>query len=145
MKKLRLLKNILRVTGIRKIIVTFIIFYFLCSFIFVFVEPTVKSYGEALWYSFSVLSTAGFGDFVATNAISRAFSILLGVFGIFVAALIPGILVNFYSEILKAKSKESLSMLFDKLEILPELPKEELEKISDEVKRIRNQSTGSLD
>lgn len=145
MKKLKLLNNILKTTGIIRVITTFILFYFLCSFIFVFTEPTIHTYAQAIWYSFSVVSTAGFGDFVATNIVSRIVSIVLGIFGIFVAALIPGVVVNFYSEVLKAKSKENLSTLFDKLEILPELSKEELQKISDEVRKIRNANKNSLD
>lgn len=145
MKKLRLLNNILKSTGIYRIIIAFIVFYFLCSFVFIFTEPTIHTYAQAIWYSFSVVSTAGFGDFVATNVVSRVISIFLGIFGIFVAALIPGVVVNFYSEVLKAKSKENLAVLFDKLENLPELPKEELQKISGEVKKIRNQNRSNLD
>lgn len=145
MKKLRLLNKVLKSTGVNKVILTFVLFYFFCSLIFVFTEPTIKTYAEALWYGFSVLSTAGFGDFVATNVISRTVSMILGVFGIFVTALIPGVVVNFYSEILKARSEDRFSSLFDKLEVLPELSKEELQDISDKVKKIRGSSKNSLD
>lgn len=133
-----MIRKILVATGINKVLIIFVVFYFLSALAFLFVEPTIINYGEALWYGFSVVSTAGFGDFTASNAISRFLSILLGVYGIFVAALIPGVVVNFYSEVLRARSKDGIVELLDQLEVLPELSKKELEEISDKVKKMRS-------
>ncbi len=54
--------------------------------------------GDALWYCFAIVTTIGFGDFTATTIIGRILSVVLGIYGIIVVALITSIIVNFYNE-----------------------------------------------
>ena len=54
-----------------------------------------------------------------------------------VVALITGVLVNYYQEINKIKLEDSIEVFMDKLERLPELSKEELQSISENVKKKR--------
>ena len=52
----------------------------------------------ALWYCFTVVTTIGFGDFYATTLIGRLVTVVLGIYGIIVVAVITSIIVNFYNE-----------------------------------------------
>ena len=54
--------------------------------------------GDALWYCFAIVTTIGFGDFAATTIVGRILSVILGIYGIIVVALITSIIVNFYNE-----------------------------------------------
>ena len=36
------------------------------------------SFGDALWYSFAVVTTIGFGDVVATTLVGRIITVILG-------------------------------------------------------------------
>ncbi|MBE6133306.1 MAG: hypothetical protein E7178_01410 [Erysipelotrichaceae bacterium] len=56
------------------------------------------SIGDALWYCFAIVTTIGFGDIVATSIVGRILSVILGIYGIVVVALITSIIVNFYNE-----------------------------------------------
>lgn len=55
----------------------------------------------------------------------------------FVIAIVTGVVVNFYTQMVEMQRKETLIMFMDKLERLPELSKEELESISRKVREFR--------
>ena len=55
--------------------------------------------------------------------------------GIMTAAMIPGVVVTYYTEYQKARQDETVSTFLEKLEHLPELSKEELEELSERVKK----------
>lgn len=61
-------------------------------------EAGFGSFGDALWYCFAVVTTIGFGDVVATTLIGRIITVILGLYGLIVVAVITSIIVNFYNE-----------------------------------------------
>ena len=77
------------------------------SVIFPLVEPSIKDFGDGLWYSFALVTTIGFGDIAAQTAIGRLLSVFIGGYGIVVVALITSIIVNFYNERQKASEADS--------------------------------------
>ena len=87
------------------------------------VEPDINRYGDALWYCYAVISTAGFGDVVAVTYIGKMCSVLLTIYSIFVVAIATGVVVNFYTQMVELQRKETLAMFMDQLERLPELSK----------------------
>lgn len=70
-----------------------------------FWEDNFPNIGDALWYCFAVVTTIGFGDFVATSIVGRLLTVMLGVYGIIVVALITSIIVNFYNETAHSKDE----------------------------------------
>ena len=68
------------------------------SFVFIAVEPNITTFPDALWYSFAVVTTIGFGDLVAVTPIGRILTVMLGLYGLVVVAVITSIIVNFYNE-----------------------------------------------
>ena len=53
-------------------------------------------------------------------------------------AMVPGVVVSYYTEYLKSKENETISTFLEKLEHLPELSKEELTELSEKVKKFNN-------
>ena len=76
MKKLKLLWMILKRTKATQILSGYIVFLFVSAAIIQLVEPDINRYGDALWYCYAVLSTAGFGDIVAITFIGKLVSVL---------------------------------------------------------------------
>jgi len=74
MKKLKLLWMILKRTKATQILSGYIVFLFVSAAIIQLVEPDINHYGDALWYCYAVLSTAGFGDIVAITFIGKLVS-----------------------------------------------------------------------
>lgn len=137
MRRLKVLVGILKRTRADKILVGFIVFLFAVAAVIELAEPDINRYGDALWYCYAVISTAGFGDVVAVTFIGKICSVLLTVYAIFVTAIVTGVVVNFYTQMVEMQRKETLAMFMDQLERLPELSREELEGISQKVRKLR--------
>ena len=135
MKKLKLLGRILRHTGADKIIAGFLGFLLLCALAIWICESDIHTYREALWYCFTVVSTIGFGDVVVHTAISRGLSVVLSIYAVITLAIFTGVIVNYYTQLVELRQKESLAAIMDKLERLPELPRDELIQLSNQIKQ----------
>ena len=72
------------------------------------VEDSMEKFTDALWYSFAVVTTIGFGDFVAVTPIGRILTVILGLYGLVVVAVITSIIVNFYNETAGKKDAKEL-------------------------------------
>lgn len=136
MKRLRLLKGILKRTHADRLIAGFVGFFLVDAALIMLVEPQITSYRDAIWYCYAVFSTAGFGDFVAETFIGRALSILLTIYTILIVALVTGVVVAFYNDVVSMKYKASKAEILDKLENLENLSKEELSDLSEKIRRI---------
>lgn len=137
MKKLRILWGILKHTHADRILLGFVLFLLVDAAVIQIVEPDINRYGDALWYCYAVISTAGFGDIVAVTFIGKACSVLLTIYTLFVVAIVTGVVVNFYTQLVEIQQKETLAAFMDKLERLPEFSKDELETISKNIKKYR--------
>lgn len=137
MKKIRLLGVILKRTKASQFVLGFLGYLLVFAFIINLVEPGIESYGQALWYCYSVTFTVGLGDVVVTTLIAKILSVIMTVYATFVIAIMTGVVVNYYTEIRELQRNESMSMYMDKLERLPELSKEELEEMSKQVRKFR--------
>lgn len=137
MKKLKLLWSILKTTGVNKIVTGFIAFIFCVAFGILIIEPGITNYGDALWFTFVSFTTIGYGDLYAVTFLGRILTAFLTVYGVLVIALIPGVLVSYFTEITSLKQDETISMFLDKLENLPSLSKEELTEMSNNIKKRR--------
>ena len=104
LEKVKLLLNILVKTHTIDILVCLFAFMIAFSMILPHLEPNIDDFGDALWYSFTVVTTIGFGDSVAITRIGRVITVVLGIYGIVVVAILTSVIVNFYNEV-KAKEK----------------------------------------
>lgn len=96
--KLDVVIKIIRKSLVKEIVLGLLILVILCSVYFTIVEPNITSYVDALWYSFAVITTIGFGDIYVTTTLGRILSVILGISGIVVVALFTSFIVNFYNE-----------------------------------------------
>lgn len=135
MKQLRLLIRVLKETHTFKIILIFMAFFFVCAFIFWFMEPAITTFTDALWYCYAVVTTVGFGDIVVHTHLARILSVILSVYAVVIIAIFTGVVVNFFMKMIQLKEKETMTAFLDKLEHLPEMSKEELKELSEQVKK----------
>lgn len=137
MKKLRILKKILVRTHAHKILFGFVLFILAVALILTLREPGIHNYCDALWYCYAVISTTGFGDIVVVTFIGKALSILLTIYSILVIAIVTGVVVNYYNQIIKLQQEATVTSYINKLEHLPELSKTELEEISQKIAKFK--------
>ncbi len=139
MKNLKTLYRILKQTNGLRIFVNYLIFVFISALLILLAEPEITNYSDALWYCYAVISTAGFGDIVVHTFLAKIISVIVTVYSLIVIAILTGILVNYYNEILEIRRKETLTAFLDRLEKLPELSHEELVEMSKKVHQFRLQ------
>ena len=101
-------------------------------------DATIRTMGDAFWYSLITLTTIGYGDLAAVTFPGRLTVVIVTFAGILTTAMVPGVVVAYYTEFIRAKEKETVSTFLEKLERLPELDREELTELSERVKRYVN-------
>ena len=92
------LKKIVRKTYAAEILFGIVLLIVAFSLVFPHLEEGIATFTDALWYCFAIVTTIGFGDFSAVTPMGRILSVILGLYGIIVVALITSIIVNFYGE-----------------------------------------------
>ena len=96
------LKKIVRKTYAAEILFGIVLLIVAFSLVFPYLEEGIATFNDALWYCFAIVTTIGFGDFAAVTPMGRILSVILGLYGIVVVALITSIIVNFYGEMKSA-------------------------------------------
>ena len=138
MRRLRILNRILKQTGADRLLYGFVVFYILCAAVIWLCEPGIQTMGDALWYCYAVITTVGFGDVLVTTPLARIISVILSIYAILVIAIVTGVVVNFFNQIVELRQSETMMSMLDKLEHLPEMSGSELEEISQQVREMRN-------
>lgn len=105
--KLNILMNIIRETYVLEILLGLLMMIIACSTVFMTLEESMNDYGDALWYSFALVTTIGFGDITASTVIGRLLSVFLGMYGIVVVAIITSVIVNFYGEMRRMNGQKT--------------------------------------
>lgn len=96
--KLDVLSSIIRKTYAAEILFGMLLLITAFSIVLPNFELNIATFGDALWYCFAIVTTIGFGDITAVTIPGRIISVILGLYGLIVVALITSIIVNFYSE-----------------------------------------------
>lgn len=131
------LKRIIKVinrTGAFKILLSYLFALVLGGILMVFIEPQIDNVFDGIYFCFVASTTIGFGDIVPVTVIGKIITVIVTLFGILTAAMVPGVVVAYYTEYLKLREKETISTFLEKLERLPEMSKDELEELSERVK-----------
>lgn len=136
MKKINALKRVLKRTGAARMLISFLLTMCIVAIIIMFIEPGINTFGDALWYCYVSATTIGFGDICVKTGFAKILTVFISVYGIMAVAMIPGIVVSYYLDYLKLRDKEILTAFREKLEILPELDKDELTEISEKIKKL---------
>lgn len=134
MKKLRTLGFILRQTKADRILLGFVGFLFLAALLIWVTDPNIDRYGDALWYCFSAATTIGFGDVTAVSFLAKLITVVLSCYAVIAIAIVSGVVVNFYTQILAAKQKATVTSFVERLQHLPELSREELTELSEQAR-----------
>ncbi len=105
--RLDVLKKIIRKTYASEILLGMILLMAAFSLLLSMLDPNISSFADGLWFCFATVTTIGYGDVTASTLIGRVLSVILGIYGIVVVALITSIIVNFYNEMKTENTPEN--------------------------------------
>lgn len=134
MKRLKTMIMVLRETGANRLIGAYMAFLLICALLIWIAEPGITTYGNALWYCFTVASTIGFGDVVVHMRLSRILSVVLSFYSAVTLAIVTGVLASYFNRLIQLRDRDSLATLSDKLDRLPDMSREELKRLSEQIK-----------
>ena len=135
-RKLRkLLWQAFRIVGADKVFLTYFVFFVAMAFFLYITEPSITKVGDSFWYCFAVATTVGFGDIAAISFLGRILTVILSIYSIAVIAIFTAVITSFFLDIAKARARESTKEFLYDLEHLPDLSKEELQNLSDRIKK----------
>ena len=126
--KINVINKVIRKSMVYEIILSLLILVILCSVYFTVVEPRMTSYVDSLWYSFSVITTIGFGDVYVTTTFGRILSVILGISGIVVVALFTSLIVNFYNETNKRRQEKEMQKIIEEVKEIEKIEEEKEDK-----------------
>ena len=137
MRNLHMFWLVVRRCHFEKFLFGFVISYFSASVIIRFFEPGIGSFGDALWYTFVSCTTIGFGDLTTVTTLGRILTVFLTVYEIILVALLSGVIVSHYLEVIRRREQEAAVIFLDKLEHLTELSYDELLEIQTKARRLK--------
>lgn len=130
MKILKEYWTMIRKTSGDKLFLSFLIFYVIDCYLIYCFDPSLSSYGDALWMGFSVATTIGLGDFTVTTTAARICTILLGIYGSIMEAYIPGLIASWYLQKLSQKRDGLIARHADALSRLDTMSDQEKKDLS---------------
>ena len=133
-RPIRRIIHLLNHTGTIKVFFAYVIVLCIGAVLTWIFEPQVQSLWDGFWFCFVASTTIGFGDITAVTVIGRLVVIFVTLCGILTVAMVPGVVVAYYTEYLRKREEDTVSTFLEKLEHLPELQKKELEEISERIK-----------
>ncbi len=136
MNEVSLFALILKQTKTWKFLGAFAITFLICTLLLWLVDPSLKTYMDALWYGFMLVTTVGFGDLTATNLISRLISVFLGLYGVLAIGFICGVGASWLFEKIREGRGESVARMIDQLEHLEDLDDHQLAAIQQRAQKI---------
>lgn len=120
--RFRRFMRILKRTGMLQLLGSFIVVFFIAALIILVTEPHITTYPDALWYTFVSSTSIGFGDICVETHLGRIITVIMTVYEIVVAAMIPGVVVTYYSEYMKIKEKKPSAHSWKSWSICPSFP-----------------------
>ncbi len=95
----RALEKIIRKTYVIEVVSGMLLLMVAFSIVLRSSEASIETFADGLWYCFAIVTTIGFGDYTAVGFVGRILSVILGIYGIIVVALVTSVIVNFYNEV----------------------------------------------
>ena len=96
--KMDIFWKVVRKTNATEILFGMLLLIIAFSLVLPILEEDIPNFTSALWYSFAIITTIGFGDVAAVSVLGRVLSVILGICGLVVVSIVMSIVVNFYNE-----------------------------------------------
>ena len=138
-RNINILRQAFKTAGADHVFQGYLGCFVVAAFVIWLAEPSIHTFFDSIWYCFTFATTVGFGDFAAETVIGRIFTIILSIYSIGAVAIFTAIITSFFMDVAKARASESAKEFLYEMQNLPELSKEELQLLSDRVRKFADE------
>ncbi|AOT68304.1 potassium channel family protein [Geosporobacter ferrireducens] len=97
-------------------------------------KSNIKSFEDALWWSFVTATTVGYGDIAPTTTIGRMIAAILMIVGIGFISMLTGTIATFFLKVTKVSRNNQITAVVD----ISDLGDEKIKQVLDYIEFIRN-------
>lgn len=108
MKKIRIFWMVVKRCALDKAVIGFVILFLAGALFFMWREPEIESYQDAMWLLFVSCMTIGYGDYVVVTPIGRIIVVVATIYQLVLFALLTGVIIGNYQEILRYRKQEKV-------------------------------------
>jgi len=119
--------NIMETNNLERVIKFTFILIFCSSIPVYYVEPGIKTFEDALWWSIVTATTVGYGDFAPVTLLGRSIAVILMFLGIGLIGLLTGAIATYFLNPGKRTENPSIEFIRDGLERIDNLSNEEID------------------
>lgn len=142
MKRLKLFWMVVKRCQLDKAVIGFVVLFLAGSLIILLREPGVTNYVDAMWFLFVSCMTIGYGDYTVVTFAGRILVVIMTIYQLVLFALLTGVIIGHYQDILKIREKQVVKNFLYKMEHLTELSREELEEIQEKAREMEKKGLG---
>ncbi|GIN83951.1 ion transporter [Heyndrickxia sporothermodurans] len=148
-RKNSLIKQLIEKYNIDKILIIVIVLMFSASLSMKWLEPSIESYGEALWWAVVTMTTVGYGDYYPVTTVGR----IIAGFLMFTGISFIGTVTGTVAALLTSRGKEDTSLpielkyIKEKIEQYPTISPSEYQIMREHLKfmeEIHNKEQGKI-
>lgn len=127
--------RLLKTNGLDKVLLTAIILLFLVPIPIIFLEPSINTFPDALWWAIVTTTTVGYGDISPETPIGRILAIVLMLVGIGIIGTLTSAITSFFNKEDNKNHGKQILHILQAIEEADELNKEDIELIHLYLKR----------
>ncbi len=101
--------EILKTNGLQKVLTFAVILLFTAAIPILYIEPSIHTYEDALWWSIVTATTVGYGDISVETGLGRIIAIILMLFGIGILGMVTGTIATYF---IKEEKNEDQTITF---------------------------------
>ncbi|NGZ77496.1 potassium channel family protein [Saccharibacillus alkalitolerans] len=134
--------KLLKTNGLDKVLIVALILLFIIPIPIVFLEPSIHSFTDALWWAVVTTTTVGYGDLSPETPVGRILAVVLMMVGIGIIGTLTSAITSFFSRKEANTHDKQVLEILNTIEQVDRLTEDDVELIQLYLKRKGSQSNG---
>ncbi|ANU09891.1 ion transporter [Planococcus antarcticus DSM 14505] len=127
--------KLLKTNGLDKILIVAMVLLFIIPIPIVLLEPSINTFGDALWWAVVTTTTVGYGDISPETPIGRILAVVLMLVGIGIIGTLTSAITSFFGNKNEANHDKKILNVIQSIEEIENLTKEDIEFVRMYLKR----------
>ncbi|ANU26757.1 potassium channel family protein [Planococcus versutus] len=119
--------KLLRTNGLDKVLIIAMVLLFIIPIPIVLLEPSINTFGDALWWAVVTTTTVGYGDISPETPIGRVLAVVLMLVGIGIIGTLTSAITSFFSNKNGSNHDKRILGVIQSIEEIENLTKEDIE------------------